>query len=99
MLKHLLNDTAVLKSVQDVDEYDVPTISEIKPINCKFEFAIKSDQNALSTQKTKPARMFCIDEVRVGDIISYDEDNFKVIQVNNYEDFDGKLMLREVFLL
>ena len=32
MLKHLLNDTAVLKSVQDVDEYDVPTISEIKPM-------------------------------------------------------------------
>ena len=99
MLKHLLNDTAVLKSVQDVDEYDVPTISEIKSINCKFEFAVKNDSTATSSQKTMPARLFCLDEVRVGDIISYDENNFKVIQVNNYKNFDGKLMLREVFLL
>lgn len=99
MLKHLLNDTAVLKSVQDVDEYDVPTISEIRSINCKFEFAVKSDSYALSEQKTMPARMFCVDEVRIGDIISYEKNNFKVIQVNDYKDFDGKLMLREVFLL
>lgn len=99
MLKHLLNDTAVLKSVQDVNEYDVPTISEIKSINCKFEFAMKNDFNSYSSQKTMPARLFCLEEVRVGDIISYDENNFKVIQVNNYKDFDGKLMLREVFLL
>lgn len=99
MLKHLLNDRAVLKSVQDVDEYDVPTISTIKSINCKFEFAVKSDSTALSSQKTKPARMFCIEEIKVGDIISYNENNFKVIQVNNYENFEGELMLREVFLL
>lgn len=99
MLKHLLNDRAVLKSVQDVDEYDVPTISEMRSISCKFEFAVKSDLNAQSSQKTLPARMFCVDEVRVGDIISFDENNYKVIQVNNYNDFEGKLMLREVFLL
>lgn len=99
MLKHLLNDTAILKSVQDVDEYDVPSISEIKFINCKFEFAVKNDLTALSSQKTYPARMFCVDEINVGDIISFNENNYKVIQVNNYEDFEGKLMLREVFLL
>ncbi len=98
-MKHLLNDRAVLKSVQDVDEYDVPTISTIKSINCKFEFAVKSDSTALSSQKIKPARMFCIEEIKVGDIISYNESNFKVIQVNNYENFEGELMLREVFLL
>ncbi len=99
MLKHLLNDRAVLKSVQDVDEYDVPTISEIRSISCKFEFAVKNDLSSQSSQKTLPARMFCVDEVRVGDIISFDENNYKVIQVNNYNDFEGKLMLREVFLL
>lgn len=99
MLKHLLNDRAILKSVQDVDEYDVPTISDIRSISCKFEFAIKNDSNYLSSQKTLPARMFCVEDVQVGDIISFDENNYKVIQVNNYNDFEGKLMLREVFLL
>lgn len=99
MLKHLLNETAVLKSVESVDEYDIPIISDIKTLKCRIEFASKSDENSGSSKKTYPARMFCVDEVNTGDIISYNSVNYKVIQVNAYEDLDGQIMLREVYLL
>jgi hypothetical protein len=99
MLKHLLNDTAVLKSVQDVDEYDVPSVLEIKTIKCKIEFAAQADLSSLSSQKSLPARMYCIDNVSVGDIVSFDEINYKVLQVNSYNGFDGEITLREVFLI
>lgn len=99
MLKHLLNETAVLKSVENVDEYDMPVISDIKTIKCKIEFAAKIENSSDSSKKTHPVRMFCIDEVNTGDIISYNSVNYKVIQVNTYEDLDGQIMLREVYLL
>lgn len=99
MLKHLLNDSAVLKSVSNVDEYDVPTVSDIRTINCKIEFAVSSESSSVSSSKIKPARMFCIDEVNIGDIISYNSVNYKIVQVNTYEDLDGQTMLREVYLI
>ncbi|MGN0014237.1 MAG: hypothetical protein ACI37T_02325 [Candidatus Gastranaerophilaceae bacterium] len=99
MLKHLLNETAVLKAVENVDEYDIPVISDIKTLKCRIEFAVKSEENSGSSKKTYPARMFCVDEVNTGDIISYNSVNYKVIQVNAYEDLDGQIMLREVYLL
>ena len=98
MLKHLLNDSAVLKSVHNVDEYDIPVFSKIKNIPCKFEFAVDEQSSISDSQKRKPARMFCIDDISVGDIISFNSENYKVVQVNSYDDLDGKLMLREVFL-
>lgn len=99
MLKHLLNDTAVLKSVENVDEYDIPVITDIKTLKCRIEFAAKSEDLSISSKKTHPARMFCVDEVNMGDIISFNSVNYKVIQVNAYEDLDGQIMLREVYLL
>lgn len=99
MLKHLLNETAILKSVENVDEYDMPVISDIKNIKCKIEFAAKIENLSDSSKKTYPARMFCVDEVNTGDIISFNSVNYKVIQVNEYEDLDGQIMLREVYLL
>lgn len=99
MLKHLMNDSAVLKSVQNVSEYDIPAITDIKNIKCRIEFAVKTDNDSFSVKKTKPARMFCYDPVNVGDIVSYNLENYNVIQVNTYEDLDGKTTLREVYLI
>ncbi len=99
MLKHLLNDKAVLKTVQNVDEYDIPTISDVKTISCKIEFAMESENSSLSSVKTNPARMFCVDEVKLGDVVTHNGNNYKVIQVNTYEDLDGQTMLREVYLV
>lgn len=99
MLKHLMNDVAVLKSVQNADEYDIPTITELKSIKCRIEFAVKSEQTSISINRNKPARMYCYDEVNVGDIISYNFENFEVIQVNVYKDLDGNNSLREVYLV
>ena len=41
MIKHLLNDTAVVKSVSSVNEYDEYTFSEPKNIKCNIEFKVR----------------------------------------------------------
>lgn len=99
MLKHLMNDVAVLKSIQNTDEYDIPTITEIKKIKCRIEFAVESEQKSISVNRNKPARMYCYEEVNVGDIISFNSENYEVIQVNTYKDLDGNNSLREVYLV
>ena len=99
MFKHLMNDTVEWKSVQNSDEYDLPIFNQIRTIKCKFEFAQNSVQNDGSCTRLLPARMFCHEpDIAVGDIISRKNNNYKVIQVNNYNDFDGNFMLSEVFL-
>lgn len=98
MLKHLLNESAILKTVEKVDEYGSAVISDVKNINCKFEFAILQNSTSDMDCKEKPARMFCFDEVNIGDIVFYNEQNYKVVQVNNYKDLDNEIMLREVYL-
>lgn len=99
MLKHLMNDTAVLKSIQNADEYDITTITELKSIKCRFEFAVKSEQSSISVCRNKPARMYCYEEIKIGDIISYNSENYEVVQVNVYKDLDGNYPLREVYLI
>lgn len=98
MLKHLLNDDATLKPLLDRNEYDFPTFDVAKNIKCKFEFAVKKEKNSSSSSNFYPARMFCYESVSVGDIVSYNSQNFKVIQVDNYKDLDGNSILNEVYL-
>lgn len=98
MLKHLLNESAVLKSVETVDEYGSSVISDIKTVNCKIEFAYSQNDGTDSSLLEKPARMFCVEEVKIGDIVYYNQENYQVLQVNTYKDLDGKIMLREVYL-
>lgn len=100
MLKYLMNDTVEIKSVQNVNEYDLPVFQQIKTIKCRFEFALNSENNSTSSHKTKPARMFCYEpNISVGDIVSYKSENYKVIQVSQYNDLDGNNTLCEVFLI
>lgn len=95
-----MNDFVDWKSVQNSNEYDLPIFNQIRTIKCKFEFAQNSQDNTISSIKTKPARMYCHETgIAVGDLISYKSNNYKVIQVNVYKDFDGIENLCEVFLL
>lgn len=99
MLKHLMNDTVEIKSVQSADFYDLPIFRQIKTVKCKFEFAASLNDDDFSSSVTKPARLFCAEtDISVGDIVSYNSKNFKVIQVNKYDDLDGNDVLCEVFL-
>lgn len=100
MLKHLMNDSAEIKFVQNITEYDLPVFKQIKTIKCKFEFASVSSENENCNIKTKPARMFCSEQdISIGDIVSFNSENYKVIQVNKYNDLDGNSTLCEVFLI
>lgn len=99
MLKHLMNDTVEIKSVQNTNEYDLPVFNHIKTIKCKFEYALNSVENNTSAIKTKPARLFCYEtNISIGDIVSYNSENYKVIQISKHNDLDGKNTLCEVFL-
>ncbi len=98
MLKHILNDTAAVKSVVSSDEYNSDTYSEPKTIKCKIEFAAKTEELPLSEQQSHPLRMFCYEQVGLNDIVSYKSSEYKVVQVNSYDDLDGNPMFYEVFL-
>ena len=98
MLKHLLNDSAVLKTPANIDEYGNVTTFTETTINCKFEFAVLENFSSVSSAKSYSVKMFCLENVNVGDLIFYNSDNFQVIQVNVYDDFDGNSMFREVYL-
>ncbi len=94
-----MNDTVEWKSVQNSDEYDLPIFNNIKTVKCKFEFAQNSQETDNTALKLLPARMFCHEtDIAAGDIISYKNHNYKVIQVNIYNDFDGSVILCEVYL-
>ncbi len=99
MLKHLLNDSAILKSVQGFDEYDQPSFSQIKTINCRMEFSLYLQNSTLSSSVASSAKMFCIDEIKTGDIVSYNSFDYKVSKVNIFADLDGQTVLKEVYLI
>ena len=98
MFKHLLNESAVLKSVTGFDGYNSPVFAEPKTIKCKFEFVVKNDNSDVKTVAYKPARMFCIENISVGDVVVYNSKDYKVFQVNTYNGFDGYTSFNEVFL-
>ena len=82
MLKHLLNESAFLKSVETVDEYGSSVISDIKTVNCKIEFAYSQNDGTESSLLEKPARMFCVEDVKIGDIVSYNQVNWKKASIS-----------------
>jgi len=99
MLKHVINDFAVLKPVIGSDEYNSDIFGNSKTIKCKIEFAKKPDTSQTFCRQSHPARMFCYEDVNLNDIVTYQNIDYKVIQVNSYKDLDGKPMFYEVFLI
>ena len=99
MLKHIINDFAFLKAVTGSDEYNTGIYSEPVKIKCKVEFAQKVDPCPNACQQTHPARMFCYEDVKLNDIVTYQGIDYKIIQVNFYKDFDNNPMFYEVFMI
>lgn len=99
MLKHVLNDTAVVKAVSSTNEYNEDVFSTPKNIKCKIEFAKKLETSSVSSLQKHPLRMFCYETVNLNDVVSYQNNDYRVIQVNSYNDLDGCPMFYEVFLL
>ena len=99
MLKHILNDSAVLKPVIGSDEYNSPTFGTSKNIKCKIEFAQKIDSTQNSCRQSYPIRMYCYEKININDVITYQSNNYTVTQVNFYKDLDDKPMFYEVFLI
>ena len=99
MLKHVISDSALLKSLAGSDEYNTFVYSEPVKIKCKIEFAKKIHNSQKTCRQTHPARMFCYEDVKLNDIVIYHDNNYKIIQVNSYKDFDGNTMFYEVFMI
>ena len=98
MFKHLLNESAVLKAVKSFDEFNSPVFDEPKTIKCKFEFVVKNDNSDVKAVSYKPARMFCTENISVGDVVVYNSKDYKVFQVNTYNGFGEHTVFNEVFL-
>lgn len=99
MLKHVLNDSAVWKKSVTSDDYNSDNLSDGITIKCKIEFAVQNQTDGAKSVKKHPARMYCNEDVELGDVILFKGNKFKIIQITVYEDFDSNPVLKEVFLL
>ena len=99
MLKHILNDSAVLKPVIGSDEYNSPMFGTSKTVKCKIESTQKIDETQISCRQSFPLRMFCYEKMNINDVITYQNNDYKIIQVNFYKDLDDKPMFYEVFMI
>ena len=99
MLKHILNDSVTLKPVIGSDEYNLPLFGNSKTVKCKIESTLKIDSSPNSCKQSYPFRMFCYEKMNVNDVITYQNNDYKIIQVNFYKDLDDKPMFYEVFML
>ena len=99
MLKHILNDSAVLKPVIGSDEYNAPVFGTSKTVKCKIESTQKIDETQNSCRQSFPLRMFCYEKMNINDVITYQNNDYKIIQVNFYKDLDDKPMFYEVFMI
>ena len=99
MLKHVFSDFAVLKPVIGSDEYNSEVFGTQKTVKCKIEFGKKIDTSPICSQQSHSVRMFCYEDVNLNDIVTYQNTDYKVIQVNLYKNLDGDPMFYEVFMI
>lgn len=99
MLKYVLNDTVVKKTVTGCDEYNNPVISEIKTIKCRLEFSDALELSSASSESCAPVKMFCTEKVSAGDLIVKNYRDYKVTQVDERKNLDGDVEFYEVYMI
>ena len=94
---HLLNNTAVLKTVDGTDENGKPNIIAIDEIDCKIEYKKALTVNSAGEEMTSSGRLFTESVIKEGDIIETAKREFKVISVTpNYPLTDTFCVINEV---
>ena len=97
MIKGYLNQTATWHYVTGRNEYDEPQTSS-KSINVRWEGKRRLVRSKDGQEVVSEARVFCIEDVKVGDLLECGGRAWPVIAVSVIPGLDGAESHREVAL-
>lgn len=95
MIRSYLNQTATWHYVTGRNEYGEPKFDN-KTINVRWEGKRRLVQNKDGQEVVSEARVFCIEDVKVGDLLEYGGRAWPVIAVPEAPDLGGDVLFREV---
>lgn len=95
---HLLNETAVLKTVNGYDCESRPNIIALDEIDCKIEFQNSATKNKLGEDVTSSGRLYTESTIKIDDIIEIKDKEFRVVSVKPYYPIDNNILtINEVY--
>ena len=95
MIKDYLNQTAIWHYVTGQNEYGEPQTSS-KTIKVRWEGKRRLVRDNEGREVVSEARVFCIEPVKPGDILKYEDRDWPVISVSIVPGLDGSENHREV---
>lgn len=93
----MLNQTANWKHVTGQNEYGEPTFVD-SVIKVRWESKQRVSRNKHGEEVISEARAFCLEAVKSGDVLEYQNQEWPVISVCEATDLDGNVLCREVSL-
>jgi hypothetical protein len=95
MIRNYLNQTATWKRVIGQNMYGEPETEE-KEIKVRWEGKRRLVRDNEGREVVSEARVFCIEPVKPGDILKYEDRDWPVISVSIVPGLDGSESHREV---
>ena len=95
MIEGYLNQRAVWKRKIGKNEYGEPETKQ-KTIKVRWEGKRRLVRDNEGREVVSEARVFCIEPVKPGDILKYEDRDWPVIAVSTVPDLGGKEAYREV---
>jgi len=96
MIKSYLNQTATWHKAIGQNEYGEPTFADPVSIKVRWEGKRRLVRNNEGREVVSEARVFCIEPIKPGDVLRYDDRDWPVIAVSVVPGLDGTEQFREV---
>ena len=98
MIEGTLNQTATWKRKTGNDGYGQPVFALPTTIKVRWEGKRRLVRDAQGNQVVSEARVYCIDGVSTGDVLTYGGRDWIAIAVSEVPDLNGRVLYREVSL-
>ena len=95
MITGYLNQTAIWHYVTGMNEYGEPEFGS-KEIKVRWEGKRRLVRDQYGNEVVSEARVFCVETVGPGDVLTYDGTDWVVIAVSDIPGLDGAEQFREV---
>ncbi|HHW26248.1 MAG TPA: hypothetical protein GXX23_02780 [Firmicutes bacterium] len=96
MIHGYLNQTAKWKKMTSSDGYPPQPEEPGTEIKVRWEGKRRLVRNAQGVEVVSEARVFCVEDIKPGDVLEYGGRDWPVIAVSETPGLDGKAMFREV---
>lgn len=95
MIEQYLNQTATWKRTNNLNEFGEP-ITTSQVIKVRWEGKRRLVRDKQGQEVVSEARVFCLDPVQPGDILTYGGKDWPVITVSEVPDLGGNVVYQEV---